>query len=256
MPPAKPLPEWDRILTAAAHLQELLPDAVLVGGTATAIHAEHRLSADADHVLRDLNTRFDDVLAQLESVAGWKTARVRRPVQILGSLDGIETGVRQLIRNDPLETQQVSVRDHTITVPTKAEMLRIKAVLILKRNATRDYIDFVALHDRLGMKGTLTAMGSFDRLYPQPNGESPTQQLIVQLSSPMPFDLSQTDLSEYKKLSSRWQDWSVIRKACVECALELAPALKLPTLSKDDALMPQPARSMRKAKERDRGLEL
>jgi len=135
--------------------------------------------------------------------------------------------VRQLIRNDPLETEQVSVRNHTITVPTMAEMLRIKAVLILKRNATRDYIDFVAMHDRLGMKLTLAAMSSFDRLYPQPNGESPTQQLIVQLSSPMPYDLSQTDLSEYKKLSSRWHDWSVIRKACVECALQLAPTLNL-----------------------------
>jgi len=256
MPPAKPLPEWDRILTAAAHLQEVLPDAVLVGGTATAIHADHRVSTDAGHVLTDLAPRFDEVLAQLESVAGWKTARVRRPVQILGSLDGIETGVRQLIRSDPLETEQVSIRSHTITVPTKAEMLRIKAVLILKRNATRDYIDFVAMHDRLGMKGTLAAMSSFDRLYPQPNGESPTQQLIVQLSNPMPYDLSQTDLSEYKKLSSRWHDWSVIRKACVECALQLAPTLKLPSLGKDPSLSPGPVRSVSRSKEQDRGLEL
>lgn len=255
MPPAKPLPEWDRILTAAAHLQEVLPDAVLVGGTATAIHADHRVSTDADHVLTDLAPRFDEVLAQLESVAGWKTARIRRPVQILGSLDGIETGVRQLIRNDPLETEQVSVRSHTITVPTMAEMLRIKAVLILKRNTTRDYIDFVAMHDRLGMKRTLTAMSSFDRLYPQPNGESPTQQLIVQLSSPMPYDLSQTDLSEYKKLSSRWHDWSVIRKACVECALELAPTLKISGPGKDLSLSPELDRSASKRKERDRELE-
>jgi hypothetical protein len=65
MPPAKPLPEWDRILTAAAHLQELLPNAVLVGGTATAIHADHRVSSDAGHVLVDLTSRFDEVLAQL-----------------------------------------------------------------------------------------------------------------------------------------------------------------------------------------------
>lgn len=37
-------------------------------------------------------------------MAGWKTARVQRPVQILGSLDGIEIEVRQLIREEPLET--------------------------------------------------------------------------------------------------------------------------------------------------------
>jgi hypothetical protein len=134
-------------------------------------------------------------------------------------------------------------------------MLRIKAVLILKRNATRDYIDFVAMHDRLGMKGTLAAMSSFDRLYPQPNGESPTQQLIVQLSSPMPFDLSQTDLGEFKKLSSRWRDWSVIRKGCAECALQLAPTLKLSSRGKDPSLSPGPVRSVSKSKEQDRDLE-
>ena len=254
MPPAKPLPEWDRILTAAAHLQELPPNAVLVGGTATAIHAAHRLSTDADHVLEDLNSRFDEVLSQLESVAGWETARVRRPVQILGSLDGIETGVRQLIRADPLETEQVSIRNHKITVPTKAEMLRIKAVLILKRNATRDYIDFVAMYHQLGVEGTLAAMASFDRRYPQPNGESPTQQLIVQLSSPMPFDLSQTDLSEFRKLSPRWQDWLVIRKACADCALQLAPTLTRPDPGNEHEV--NPTRGRLEQKERDRGIEL
>jgi len=72
----------------------------------------------------------------------------------------------------------------------------------------------------------------------------------------MPFDLSQTDLSEYKKLSSRWQDWSVIRKACVECALQLAPTLKLPIPGKGLSLGSRPVRSVSKSKERDRGLEL
>ena len=86
-------PEWEEVLSSAAHLQRILPDAVLVGGTAAAIYAGHRLLTDADHVLTDLRGRFDQVLAELESVAGWKTARVRPPVQILGSLDGIETGV-------------------------------------------------------------------------------------------------------------------------------------------------------------------
>ena len=134
----QPLPEWDLVLSAAAHLQRILPDAVLVGGTASAIHARHRFSRDADHVLTDLRVRFDGVLSQLESVAGWKTARVQRPVQILGSLDGIETGVRQLIREQPLETMIFEHAGEKLTVPTAAEILRIKAVLILKRNATRD----------------------------------------------------------------------------------------------------------------------
>ena len=76
------LPEWEQLLSAAAHLQQILPDATLVGGTAVAIFAQHRLSRDADHVLPDLRDRFDEVLAELEAVAGWHTARVRRPVLI------------------------------------------------------------------------------------------------------------------------------------------------------------------------------
>ncbi len=73
------------------------------------LFAQHRLSRDADHVLPDLRHKFDQVLAQLESVAGWRIARVQRPVLILGSPDGIETGVRQMIREQPLETQEVTV---------------------------------------------------------------------------------------------------------------------------------------------------
>ncbi len=94
----KNLPEWEEVLSAAARLQSYLPGAVLVGRTAAVFFAAHRLSVDADHVLPDLQKKFDVVLADLESVAGWKTARVQRPIQILGSLDGIETGIRQLIR--------------------------------------------------------------------------------------------------------------------------------------------------------------
>jgi len=136
------LPDWEQLLSAAAHLQEILPDATLVGVTAVAIFAQHRLSRDADHVLPDLRHRFDDVLAELEAVAGWRTARVKRPVLILGNLDGIETGVRKMIREQPLETQEVSIGQVRLIVPTEEELLRIKAVLILKRNATRDYLDF------------------------------------------------------------------------------------------------------------------
>ena len=59
---------------------------------------------------------------------------------ILGSLDGIETGVRQLIRAEPLETIVISVGDQELTIPTEAEILRIKGFLLLRRNST-DYFD-------------------------------------------------------------------------------------------------------------------
>lgn len=209
-----PLPDWELVLSSAARLQRILPDAVLVGGTASAIHAQHRFSRDADHVLTDLRHRFDAVLGQLESVAGWKTARVQRPVQILVSLDGIETGVRQLVRDEPLETATVDYHGARITVPTEGEILRIKGVLILKRNATRDYLDFVALADHMGDARVALALQSFDRLYQQDSGESPLQQLQVQLANALPYDLEETELGEYKSLNPRWHDWQVVKAAC------------------------------------------
>jgi hypothetical protein len=209
-----PLPDWELVLSSAARLQRILPDAVLVGGTASAIHAGHRFSRDADHVLTDLRHRFDEVLAELESVAGWKTARVQRPVQILGSLDGIETGVRQLVRDEPLETAVADYRGARITVPTEGEILRIKGVLILKRNATRDYLDFVALADHMGDERVAQALQSFDRLYQQDSGESPLQQLQVQLANALPYDLEETELGEYKNLDPRWHDWQAVKAAC------------------------------------------
>lgn len=212
------LPEWEQVLSSAARLQRILPDAVLVGGTASALYAHHRLSRDADHVLTDLRQRFDRVLAELESVAGWKTARVQRPVQILGSLDGIETGVRQLIREQPLETTQIACIGETLTVPTAAEILRIKGVLILRRNATRDYLDFVALAEHLGDSEVMAALMHFDRLYPQPNGESALQQLQIQLASPLPYDLEEMNLAEYKQLDPRWHDWSRVKTVAAHCA--------------------------------------
>ena len=39
MLPKNTLPDWEQVLSSAAHLQRLLPDAVLVGGTASAVYA-------------------------------------------------------------------------------------------------------------------------------------------------------------------------------------------------------------------------
>ena len=217
--PAAPLPDWERVLSSAARLQRILPDAVLVGGTAAALQAAHRFSRDADHVPIDLRRRFDEVLAQLESVAGWRTARVAPPVRILGSLDRIETGVRQPIRDEPLETTAIEHRGAVVTIPTEAEILRIESVLILKRNVTRDYLDFAALATRMGDESAARALRPFDSLYPQDNGESPLQQLQAQLASPRPYDLEGTNLSEYRNLAPRWHDWNTVKASCARVSV-------------------------------------
>ena len=212
------LPDWERVLSSAARLQRILPEAVLVGGTAAALYTRHRFSRYADHVLAVLRIRFDQVLAELELVAGWKTARVQRPVQILGNPDGIETGVRQLIRETPLETTQIDCFGVPLTVPTQGEMLRIKGVLILRRNATRDFLDFIALADHMGFNQVVEVLGSFHRLYPQSNEESALQQLQIQLANPLPYDLDETNLAEYKNLDPKWHDWSYVKVMCARCA--------------------------------------
>jgi len=230
------LPDWERVLSAAVHLQQLVPGATLVGGTAAALYAQHRQSVDADHIVPDLQQRFDDVLANLESVAGWKTARINRPVQILGSLDGIETGIRQLVRKTPLETTTVKVGSLSIRLPTEAEMLRIKGVLVLRRNAARDYIDVAALSSHLGQAGSHEALRPFDALYPQPSGESALMQLQVQLADPRPFDLDDVNLKEYKGIKKEWSDWEAVKEQCRELALDVFRIHNRKPSERDDSL--------------------
>ena len=210
--------DWDAVLSAAARLQGHFPEAVLVGGTASAIYAAHRVSHDADHVLPNLKEEFDTILSKLESVAGWKLARVNKPVLILGSLDGVDTGIRQLIRDEALETKEVVIRNQKIVVPTEEEILRIKSALTLKRNAVRDYVDFAALSYSLGEKTTAQAFKRFDNLYPQKNGQSAVQQLCLQLSDPRPFDLRDTNLAVYKNLTDKWKKWESVKEQCIQSA--------------------------------------
>ncbi|HUF74697.1 MAG TPA: hypothetical protein VMM35_00400, partial [Longimicrobiales bacterium] len=158
-------PAFRRVLEAAARLQEILPDAVLVGGSAAAHHAGHRVSLDDDHVLADLSDRFEEVLRALEETEGWVTARVRPQVLILGSLDGVETGIRQLIRRRPLEVEEIEIGARRLRVPTLEEILRIKSWLVLRRNATRDYLDVVALAARLGTREAARLIVGMDDYY-------------------------------------------------------------------------------------------
>jgi hypothetical protein len=198
------LPDWEQLLAAERHLQALVPNAVLVGGTAAALHAAHRASQDGDHVVGDLRDRFDEVLSTLEAAAGWRTERAQRPVLILGQLDGVLTGIRQLRRTQPLETEVIE----GLRVPTLAEMARIKAWLLVTRDTTRDYLDTVVLLERLGDARAMLALASLDALYVQPTGASPLTELAQRLSAAAPRDLAVIDLSTYRGLKAPWTDWA------------------------------------------------
>lgn len=221
-------PTWQAVQAAAAHLQQLLPDAVLVGGTGAAMHAAHRVSFDDAHVLADLRERFDDILRHLEHEDGWVTARVNRPVLILGSLDGIETGIRQLVRRRPLEVEEVETPAGALRVPTLAEMLRVKAWLVLRRNATRDYLDVVALAERLGTDAAAVVLLELDAFYEDQlgaGGRRIATQLARQLAEPAPYDLSDVDLPTYRELAPRWREWENVAAACGELARRMLDRL-------------------------------
>jgi hypothetical protein len=197
------LPDWERLLAAERHVQHLVPGAILIGGTAAALHAGHRHSSDGDHVLGDLRGQFDSVLAALESAAGWQTERVLRPVLILGQMEGILTGIRQLRRTQPLETEEIE----GLRVPTLAEMARVKAWLLATRHTVRDYLDTVVLFERLGEEGTAAALRPFDAIYRQLSGASPLAEVAERLAAAAPSDVAKVDLATYRNLAPPWNRW-------------------------------------------------
>ncbi|MBK5254475.1 MAG: hypothetical protein JJE39_00430 [Vicinamibacteria bacterium] len=201
------LPDWERLLAAERHVQALVPGSVLVGGTAAAIHASHRKSLDGDHVLVDLRDRFDEVLAQLEAAAGWQTERFQRPVLIPGSFDGMQSGIRQLRRKQPLAYEIVD----GLRVPTLPEMARIKAWLLATRHTARDYLDCVVLLDRLGDKEAVDALQDLDALYEQENGASVLVEVVDRLARAEPSDQNRIDLPTYRGLNPPWNDWDHLK---------------------------------------------
>jgi len=218
------------VLKSAARLQEVVPEAVLVVGSAAAMYAGHRDSFDHDHVLIDLVERYEAILDAVEATDGWATSvrASRPPFTIMGRLGGIEAGLRQLRRTRPLETCRVDVGDgQSLAVPTIDEMLRVKAYLVVQCNVVRAFLDVAALSDHIGLHEASRVLSRIDEYYADRSGVegSVLTALVVALADPAPFDVEVTEeLPRYKALAPRWHDWSDVMAACQELALELAGA--------------------------------
>ena len=217
--------DWERVIEAAARVQRIIPDAVLVGGTASALHCKHRFSADDDHVVRDLVSHYEEIVARIEAEAGWQTNELMPPVMVLGNFHGVLTGIRNLIRSAPLETTVYETPYGDVVLPTLAEMARIKGYLFVRRNTARDLVDFVALTDRLREvdkpQALRAALSPLDELYPQANGESITRQLARQLADPKPYDLGDAMLRDYRILDQRYASWPKLREKSLTLAAEI-----------------------------------
>lgn len=213
------------VMASAARLQDRVPDAVLVGGSAAAHHAGHRLSFDHDHVLGDLRERFDLVLEALESDPDFVFNRAVPGKLILGSLGEIEVGVRQLIRARPVEFEAVELPDgRSVRVPTIEETLRIKAYLVVKRNQVRDYLDVAALAATMTVPHAADVLADIDDYYADPGGEGEPvrSQVTRQLGHPRPADTRTLEtLSRYKELQPRWQDWAAVTAVTEDVAAHM-----------------------------------
>jgi hypothetical protein len=175
-------PEWEALLAHAALVQTKVPGAVLVGGTAAALHAHHR------------------------------------------EIEHIDAGLRNQNRSAPLETTTVPLPGGGhLEVPTVDEMLRIKTYLVVSRNATRDYLDVAALAHHLGLHKSVAALQRMNELYGEFAGEGGDIRttVVVKLSTPDPYDLTDVDLGEYKGITAPWNDWRAVEKQCRALAVAL-----------------------------------
>lgn len=219
--PSRVFPEWERLLAHAALLQARLPNAILVGGTAAALHADHRVSFDHDHVIAELDRHYDEATAALESIVGWRTRRRVKGKLLLGAIEGIDAELRNLRRTAPLETIVLEAGGgRELRVPTIEEMLRIKAFLIVERNATRDYLDVAALSHHLGVDNSAVALEPMNDLYAEFAGEGGNMltTVVTKLAAPDPYDLTDVDLTEYKGISPPWDHWASVQQQCLALA--------------------------------------
>jgi hypothetical protein len=202
---------FELVIEQGIALQRTFPELqpVAVGGTAAALHCQHRFSMDVDCVTPLLSQHYDQVAEALEHWEGWRTNRKTPPLLILGERGGVQLGLRQQRREAPLRTMTVQ----GLRVPTPAETLVIKAFLMQDRRATRDYLDVAALADLLGEESAARSLSYLNLVYPAGAAQT-TLTRFAEASEADPADLVMVDLRSYKSLRAPFTDWSFVAEAC------------------------------------------
>ncbi|MBI4660443.1 MAG: hypothetical protein HY735_16525 [Verrucomicrobia bacterium] len=203
-------PMFSRVIEQGLALQSLLTGLklVVIGGTAAALHCEHRYSLDVDCVSPFLAERYSKVSEALAAWDGWTLLRQNPPDFILGERCGVELAVRQSRRSAPLQTTTVK----GISVPTLCEMLRIKAFLMVQRRATRDYVDFAALSSKLPENTALRALAYLNCVYG--GGIQTIVTCFAEACEGQPLDLQAVPLGSYRGLRSPYTHWSFVAEVC------------------------------------------
>lgn len=218
---------FTELLESAAKLQEAIPGTVVVGGTAAAFHAGHRVSYDHDHVIEDMSNRYESILEAVESLRGWSTDPnvSKPPMTIMGELDGHQAGLRNMRRSRPLEVEDHALPSGRILhVPTSDETLRVKAFLASQRRAVRDYLDVAAMSENVGLDHAAEVLSQLDDYYEAKSDRAPVRTAVERaLANPQPKDSRTLDrLGVYKGLNPRWADWGRIEKQCKKLAVAMS----------------------------------
>ena len=218
-------PELIAVVKIGVRAHREVPGSVAVGGTVCALFAHHRVSIDVDFVVSDLKDRFEEIRDHLLRLQGWREARVKVPVLILGSLDGIEVGYRQLRRSVPLETQEILTADGPLIVPSLVEMLRIKAFLAYDRDVTRDFVDFAELACLLDADTVVDALAVLDEKFTWEKQPSVVLEVTKALLRPDPHDYEMRGFEAMRFLKPRLRTWSAVVEKCQDIGRRLSVRL-------------------------------
>jgi hypothetical protein len=206
---------WENMVNAGITAQKAVNEAIPIGGTIASLYANHRLSYDLDHLLMNLKGEFTEILELLSDVPGWKLAKKTTDKVILGSIDGVDVGFRQIKRRKPLATTVVKTSRGDWRIPTFGEMVNLKAAMVAVRTATRDFLDLVALFDAAENDGKVVDnIMRIDTDFEGLQSHSLLLSLSQHLADPCPDDLGSVDLSNYRGLSRKYQNWNETRERC------------------------------------------
>jgi hypothetical protein len=120
--------------------------------------------------------------------------------------------------------REIVVQDgRRLRLPTIEETLRIKTFLVVDRNATRDYLDVAALSHHIGLAKSAVALELMNELYAEFQSEAGDllTAVVVKLSLPDPYDLTDIDLSEYKGIVAPWSNRRAVESQCASPAAAL-----------------------------------
>lgn len=210
--------ELTEIIRVGVKANREVSGSVALGGSVCAIFAHHRASSDIDFVLSDLRQRFQEIREHLFELPEWKEKRVSIPLTILGTLDGVRIGYRQLRRTIPLEIQIIETPFGKLVVPTVAELLRTKAFLCYNRNYTRDFVDFAELSCLFEIEKAVLILSDLDQKFSWEKQPEIIVEVIKKLLSPNPFDLNDKThgFNQLRFLEPKLKNWDEVAARCRE----------------------------------------